>query len=546
MTSRTRPADGLPDARVIDDGDLRRRVLVATCLALMAVVASASGLSVAQQPIALDLDASQSGVLWIINAYVVALAALLLPMGAVADRWGRKPVLVTGLIAFMASTVAAGLVSSVEAMVVVRVGAGLSAAMIMPVTLSVITSSFPADTRTQAIGVWSGVAGGGGMLGMLAAALLTDVASWRWLFALPVAFAAAALVLTVRSVPNSREARGGRFDVVGALLSVLGIGALVLGIHEGPELGWSDPLTLAGLTGGVAALVAFVWREFVHDDPLLDVRVFADRRLASGSTALLLVFAISAGVFVVLFPFFQAVLGWSALHSMLGLLPMLVVLMGASGAAARISNRFGQRATMITGVGAVGVGLAAMATLVSADGGYLPILPGLMLVGLGMGLAMPPATEAITSSLPDDRQGIASALNDTTRELGSAFGIALLGAVLNSMYSASIKDDVAGLPDDIARAAQEGIGRAFDVAAGQPNHAQAAALMQAARDAFVDGWAGSMWVGAGIMAALVIFLSLRSPLRRPRPLAGTGISSDSRPDPAATGAPERLPEKIQS
>jgi MFS family permease len=284
-TSRLALASARSPGPVVD-ARLRRVILIATCTALMAVVGAASGLNVAQQQVALDLHASQSGVLWIINAYTVALAALLLPVGAIADRWGRKPVLVTGLVVIALASAAAGVVDSVALMIAVRIAAGIGAALVMPVTLSVITSSFPEDTRGQAIGVWSAVAGGGGLLGMITSAVLADLASWRWLFALPVALAVGALWLTVREVPNSLERIGGRFDVLGSGLSIVGIGGLVLGIFEGPAKSWSAPVTIIGLACGVLATVAFVIHERRCANPLLEMRVLANRRLSVGATAL--------------------------------------------------------------------------------------------------------------------------------------------------------------------------------------------------------------------------------------------------------------------
>lgn len=503
----------LPGDTIIDDRARRTRVLVATCVALMAVVASASGLAVAQQQLSLDLDASQSSVLWVINGYIVALAALLLPMGAVADRWGRKPVLVSGLIAFAAANAAAGFVEGVEAMIAARVLAGAAAAMVMPVTLSVITSSFPAEARSQAIGVWSAVAGGGGLLGMVAAALLSDVASWRWLFAVPVGLAVVGTGLALRAIPNSRAPSAGRFDALGAALSIAGVGGLILGLHEGPTRGWSDPLALAALLGGVTMIAAFAAHETRHPAPLLDLRELRDRRLATGSTTLLVVFAISGGIFVVLFPFLQAVLGWSALGSMLGLLPLIVLMMGASGLAPTVAARLGARVTMLAGATAMALGLALMAALVSVDGGYTSVLPGMLLTGLGMGLTMPPATEAITSALPDHRQGVASALNDSTRELGSAIGIALLGAVLAGAYTGAMKSAAAFLPPGTSDRAGEGIGRAFQLAAEERDPALATQITDAARRAFVEGWSASMWVGAGAMVALLVCLAVTSSRR---------------------------------
>ncbi|MDO8189238.1 MFS transporter [Conexibacter sp. JD483] len=505
------PAHHTDAGTLVESAGRRRAILLAVCTALIAVVASASGLNVAQHDLALDLGASQSEVLWVINSYVVTLAALLLPMGAIADRRGRKPVLLAGLVVFGAANAAAGFAGGVEALLVARVAAGVGAAMVMPVTLSVITSSFPPATRSQAIGVWSAVAGGGGLLGMLSSALLVDLASWRWLFALPVALVAAALALTLATVPNSRERTAARFDLVGSLLSIAGIGGLVLGIHEGPTRGWTAAATLVPLAGGAAALAGFVaWELRLAGAPLLDLRAFRDRRLASGSTALLVMFGVSAGVFVVLFPFFETVLGWSALRSMLGLLPLIVVMMGASGAAAGVARRLGAATTMTAGVGVAAAGLALMAALVSVDGGYLSVLPGMVAIGLGMGLTMPPATEAITAALPPESQGVASALNDTTREVGSAIGIALLGAVLTASYRHAIEPALAAFPDRLASAAGEGVGRALDAAAHSTDPGRADRLLDAARAAFVEGWAASMWAASAATAALFLVLAVRT------------------------------------
>ena len=270
------------------------------CTALIAVVASVSGLNVAQQDLAIDLGASQGQLLWIINGYTMALAALLLPIGAIGDRWGRKPILLGGLALFMAANTLAGFAGSVEMLLVARILAGVGAAMIMPVTLSVITSSFPAEQRARAVGIWSGFAGAGGILGLFVSSFLIDQFTWPWLFAMPVLFAAVSLVMSLSAVGNSREHHEGRFDTVGSLLSALAIGGLVLGIHEGPEKGWTDPLTMVGLIVGVVALVGFIAWELRQTKPLLEIRLFANRGLAAGSLTLLIVFAVMFGIFLVL------------------------------------------------------------------------------------------------------------------------------------------------------------------------------------------------------------------------------------------------------
>lgn len=516
-TTALNPApDAGSDDGVILDASRRRNILIAMCVALMGVIASMSILNVAQQELAEDFGATAGTVLWILNAYTLALAALLLPIGAIGDRWGRKPVLVTGLVVFGAASVLCAVATGPAIMIVARAAAGVGAAMIMPVTLSVLTSSFPPEERGQAIGIWAGVAGAGGIIGMFVAALMVDVATWRWAFVLPMALVAAALYLTFRSVPNSREHSGHPFDVIGSILSAAAIGGIVLGIHEGPERGWGDPLTLAGLVVGIAALIGFVLWEFTREEPLLDVRTFANRGLAAGATAILLLTAVMFGIFLVLFPFLQAILGWSALHAAVGLLPMVVVMMPTAASAPTLAKRIGTRPTMLLGLGLAATGLALLALTASVEGGYWSILPGLLVMGLGVGFALTPSTEAITESLPADKQGVASALNDTTRELGGAVGVALLGSILASGYRGSLEDHAAGLPSEVVHVAGEGIAQALGLA-GSPESgltdSARASLVDAAQHAYVDGWVQSMWIGVAIVAVAFAFVFVRGPRR---------------------------------
>ncbi|GAB2587942.1 MFS transporter [Paractinoplanes abujensis] len=475
----------------IDDPRRRRAILIAVCVALMAVIASVSGLNVAQQQIAVAFGASQSTVLWIINVYALTLAALLLPLGAAGDRWGRKPVLLAGLLVFGLANVAAGLAPSTEIMIAARLFSGIGAAMIMPVTLAVITSTFPDEERSRAIGVWTGVAGGGGLLGMYLSAILVDVATWRWLFVLPVTLVLVAAVLTLRSVPDSREGKG--FDVVGSLTSSTAVAALIFVLHEGPVRGWADAPAVTALAVGLAATAGFIGWELRHPAPLLDVRLFRSRGLASGSVSLLTVFGVQAGIFVVLFPYFQAVLGWSGLRSTVAMLPMALLMMAASGLAPRLAARAGGRATTATGIALAAAGLALMAALVSVDGGYLSVLPGMLAMGLGMGLSMTPSTEAITSSLPRDRQGVASALNDVTREFGTALGVALLGAILSAGYRAAIDSRLPGAPEPVRE----------NIANAGPG------VLRAAQESFVDGWQQAMWAGVAVLTLLLAYVLVR-------------------------------------
>lgn len=494
----------------MDQGKRKRRlVLITVCIALMAVIASVTGLNVAQPKLAIEFNASQSKVLWMINIYTISLAALLLPLGALGDMWGRRRMLIAGLLVFGLASLASGLAGSTDMMLIARFMSGVGAAMIMPVTLAVITSTFPEEERSRAIGIWTAVAGGGGILGMYLSALLVDLADWRWLFLLPVILVLVSIFLTLRFIADSQEKNEQRFDVIGSLLSVISVFGIVFALHEAPGKGWLAPLTIGGLVVGVVCTIGFVLWERTQKEAIVDMWLFRDRGLSSGSLSLLTVFGVQAGILIVLFPYFQGVLGWSGLQSTLGMMPMAAAMMIASGLAPRVALRMGSRFTMAVGVAVGCGGLAFLAIFVSVSGGYLSVLPGMLIMGLGMGLSMSPATEVITSSLPPNRQGLASALNDVTRELGTALGVALLGALVTSGYSAAIDTKLNNIPSEIAAKARQGMAHAIEVA---PNAgSRSSVLIQAARESFVAGWQEAMWAGVGVMMALFLFIVMRGP-----------------------------------
>jgi EmrB/QacA subfamily drug resistance transporter len=403
--------------------------------------------------------------------------------------------------------------------------------MVMPVTLSVITASFPEEARGNAVGVWAGFAGAGGILGLLSSALIIDDLTWPWLFALPVAMAVVSGLLTFAVVPNSHEKGEGRFDTLGSILAVLAVGGIVLGIHEGPEQGWTDPLTATGLLIGVASLIGFIAVELRSSHPLLDVRVFKNRALSSGILALAVVFGIMFGIFLTLMQFMQAVLGYSAIKGAVGLLPMALVMMSLSPLAPRAAARLGLRTMLVAGALLVSGGLVLMATMVDTSS-YWSIVPGLMLTALGLAATMTPATTAITGSLSREHQGVASALNDTSREIGGALGIALMGSLFNAQYRSGISDVAATLDPTQGRLVKDGIAGASEVAARMG--ADGAPVLDAARQALVDAWAGSMWIGAAIAvvaAGLMLALSLG---RRGREDMAVHSLLDGEPADAAT------------
>ncbi|WP_315941757.1 MFS transporter [Chryseobacterium paludis] len=497
---------------IFDEGKRQRRmILITVCLALMAVIASVSGLNVAQPKLAIEFNASQTNILWMINIYTISLAALLLPLGAIGDRIGRKKILLVGLFIFGIASMMSGWATSSFMMIVARFLCGVGAAMIMPVTLAVITSTFPEEERSKAIGIWTGVAGGGGILGMYLSAVLVDLATWRLLFVIPVVLALVSIALAIRYVPDSTEKTEPQFDLVGSLLSIIAVIGIVYTLHEAPVHGWTEPLTLGSLITGVISAVLFVLWELRQKAPILDVSLFMERGLSSGSISLLAIFGVQAGIFVVLFPYFQGVLGWSGLRSTLAMMPMALLMMLASGFAPKVAMRIGRRFTMASGILLGGFGAALMAVFVSVDGGYLSVLPGMLAMGFGMGLSMTPSTEAITSALPASRQGIASALNDITRELGTALGVALLGSLVSAGYKSMIDKKLNGISTHAATLAREGISNALAVAPETGD--QSALLIRIARESFVYGWKQAMWVGAVVMLILFMYVLVYGPKR---------------------------------
>ncbi len=478
----------------------RTWILATMCLALIAVVASVSGLNVALNELSVEFNASTSALLWVVNAYTLVMAALLLPIGEIGDRIGRSTILTIGLTVFAVANGLSIFADSIGQLIGLRALAGVGAAMIMPATLSTLTSVYPDDERARAVGIWAGFAGAGGILGLFSSSLLIDYATLEWLFVLPIVMAVFGIALNIAIVPNTRSSETHSIDWVGGVLSALGVGGIVLGVHEGPEIGWTDPITLLGLIGGFAAMAGFVAWELRQDHPLLDLRIFSNRRLAAGAFSLLTLFALLFGAFLAVIQFLQAVMGYSAVGAAAALLPMTIGMIGLSPVAPALAERFGLGRMLPLGAVVLSLGFASLA-LVGSDPTFLAVLPGLVIVGIGMGLSMSPATTAITESLPADKQGVASALNDTVREFGSALGVALLGSVLAAGYASGIESTTEQLPEELAEPVGEGIGQAMAVASQLG--AEGAPIVEASTAAFLDGWTLSMIVATvlGLLAA---------------------------------------------
>jgi EmrB/QacA subfamily drug resistance transporter len=472
----------------------------------MAVVSAVSGLNVALPSLARETGASQTDLTWIVDAYTVVFAGLLLFAGALGDRFGRKLLLVIGIVIFGTAAGLAMLVTEPDQLIVLRAAMGVGAAAIMPTTLSIITTSFPEDERPRAIGVWVGIAGGGAVLGLFGAGLLLEFFAWQSFFALNVTLAALALVGVLAFVPSSADEHPPALDWIGAILSLAAVGGTVFGIIEGPERGWDDPLTLAALGIGVAALVAFVAWELRRRQPMLDPRLFGNRALSAGTLTITVQFFAAFGFFFIVLQYLQFITDRSPLEAAVALLPLPFVLLPIARNAPHVAQRIGFRRVAPVGLLVMAAGFGLLSFL-EADTPYWFFAIGLVLFAIGMGLAGTPSTTAITSALPPAKQGVASALNDTAREVGSAFGIAILGSVLNQAYRDGMADAVAGLPAQIADRVLASI--AF-TAAPEVQQAGPAAepIVAAARNAFVTGVGDAVLVGSIVLlvAAVAVFV----------------------------------------
>lgn len=499
-----------PAIRFRDERHRRAAVLRVMSLSLMMVVAGVASLNVALPELALDTGASQRELQWIVDAYALTFAALLLPAGAIGDRFGRKPILLAGLGLFGLASSVALVLDEPGQLIAVRVVLGVAAALVMPVTLSVITTVFPPEERGKAVGTWAGVAAGGAVIGLLASGVLLEWLPWQSIFGLNVVLATLAFAGTLAVVPQTRESRPPRLDPVGTLLSVVGLTALVFGIIEGPEQGWGDAVTLVALGLGLAALAGFVAWELRREDPMLDPRHFLRRGFGAGTLSITVQFFAAFGFLFVALSYLQLVLGFSPLEASAALLPMAAVVIPLSRFAPAIAARAGARVTGPIGLGLIATGFLVLATL-DAGSSYPHFLVGILFFGAGMALSGAPATTAIVASLPREKQGVASAVNDVSREVGGALGIAVLGSVLNGAYRSGVSDATAGLPPSAAEGATSSLAAALQI--GAQLGAEGERLVVEAQAAFMDGLSLALLAGAAALLAGAAFVALRAPGR---------------------------------
>lgn len=495
-------------------------VTVVVCLALGAVTAALASLNVALPDLARSTQATQTQLEWIIDAYSLVFAALLLPAGALGDRYGRRRALIAGLVIFGGASAAAMTASSASELIFLRGLTGVGAAMVMPATLSTITGTFRPAERTRAVSAWAAVAGGSALLGLLCSGALLEAFSWRSAFAVNVVLAAAAIAGTIAFVPESSHPGAPPLDRGGALLAIAGLTVLVFSIIEAPGTGWTSARTLGGIAAGLSTLAVFARWELRARHPMLDPRLFRSRHLSAGSLSIFIQFFAFFGFAFVTLQYLQGVRGDSPLTAALSVLPLSAMMMPTARVTPRLTARFGARIVCIAGLVLVAAGLAVISRA-GTTSPYWLLLAGLVPLGIGMGAAMTPATAAITEALPAAQQGVGSALNDLSREVGGALGIAVIGTIVTTTYRASLH--LTGVPAPLASRARGSF--ALAIHAG-------GAIRTSASSAFTDGIHTGLLCAAAAALLAAIALAVMLPRNaRTRPAAPAdqpGLAAASR------------------
>lgn len=522
--------------------DRRWWVLAVLCLSLVMIIVGNTVLNVALPTLVRELRASSTELQWIVDVYSLVFAGLLLTAGALGDRFGRKGALTTGLVIFGTGSGLAAFATSPVQLVATRAVMGLGAALVMPATLSILTTVFPPRERARAIAVWAGLAGAGAAIGPIAGGWLLQHFWWGSVFLVNLLVIAIALAAGRRLVPTSRDPRQVPLDPVGAGLSIVGLGTLLYAIIEAPTHGWTSPATVGTGAVALAVLVIFGMWELRSTHPMLDLRLFHNPRLSAASAAITLVFFAMFGTFFLFTQYLQLVKGYTALGAGLRTLPVAIALMVVAPLSARLVERFGPRRVVAGGLTVVAGGLALLSTA-GPSTSYPWLAVSLVVLAVGMGSSMAPATTSIMASLPQGKAGVGSAVNDTTRELGGALGVAVLGSLAASQYASGLARELHGLTAPQAAAARSSLGGALQVAAGLRD-GQGVQLADAARRLFVDAMGTALTVAAVVVliAAAVVgrFLPAKSPVHdTPAPGRGAGSTPGQGGRPVTDAPPGR-------
>jgi EmrB/QacA subfamily drug resistance transporter len=508
-----------PDASLItmkSPTERRWWVLVVLCLSVLLVAVDNTIVNVALPTISRDLSASTSAQQWVVDGYSLVFAGLLLVGGNLGDRLGRRRCLQAGLVLFALFSVGAALSRNSAELIAARAAMGAAAALIYPATLAILSNLFTVPRqRATAIGIWSGVTGLAVAIGPVSGGLLLRHFSWSSVFYVSVPVAVTALIAGALLLPESRDLDAGRFDPLGALLSVTGIALLTWSIIEAPEHGWASAVTVGGLSAALAFLALFAWWQVRRPDPMLDVRLFRNPRFSAASSAIALAFFGLFGFIFLITQYFQVVRGYDTLRAGVATLPFAIVTGAMSPLAIVIMKRIGTKLIVAFGLVVMSAGFWVAATMPQDSPYWGQIVTAMTLMAAGLAFATGPATEAIMGALPLAKTGAGSAVNDTTREVGGTLGVAIIGSVLNSAYAGHVLTALTrlGAPTAVAREAGQSVVAGLGTAEHFPPALQGAAA-ESVRQAFTTGLhrgsaAAATATAAGAVVAL-IFLPARA------------------------------------
>ena len=495
--------DGI-DPRVYER---RWKVLAVLCASLVIVIIGNTVLNVAlptlQQPEDVGgLGATNTQVQWLVDAYALVFAGLLFTAAAIGDRFGRKGALQGGLLLFAVGSIGGALADTPSLLIAARAVMGVGAAFVMPSTLSILTNVFPTRERAKAIAIWAGISGAGAAIGPVTSGLLLEHYWWGSVFLINVPIIAVAVLAGRVLVPKSRDADRTPLDPLGAVLSIVGLSALVYAIIEGPHNGWVSATSFLWFGGAVLALVLFGLWETRNRYPMLDLQLFRIRRFSVASGGITLIFFAMFGTFFMLTQYLQGVLEYSPLGAAVRLLPISIMMMIVAPQTPKLVARFGADRVASLGLVLVGIALAGVA-LFEVDTGYLQLVVTMCFMAAGMALTMSPMTTQLMSSVPRDRAGMGSATNDTTRELGGALGVAVLGSLVTSQYTSGIRGAVSALPPEARAIAEGSLGGMRGLVARGVLPADTP-LLDAAKRAFVSGLSSAATVGAVVALGAAI------------------------------------------
>ncbi|MEO8692409.1 MAG: MFS transporter [Acidimicrobiales bacterium] len=482
-------------------------ILAVLCFSLLVIVLDNSILNVALPTIVRELHATNTQLQWMVDSYTLVFAGLLLTAGSLGDRFGRRPALQVGFVLFGLGSLLSAVAGSPNVLIGTRAFMGIGGAFIMPATLSIITNVFPARERGRAIGVWAATAGVGAALGPITGGFLLEHFYWGSIFLVNLPIVGAGLVAGFFLIPDSKDPHPPRLDPVGAVLSITGLSTLLFAVIEAPDRGWGNSVTVASFVVAAALLALFFIWEIRSDHPMLDLTFFRNPRFSAASTAIMLTFFAMFGSLFVLTQYLQFVLGYDALQTGVRLLAFAIPMMVVAPNSTRLVEKFGTKYVVSAGMTLTTVGLLLL-TGTHGDSSYADLVWRMVITACGLALTMAPATESIMGSLPLAKAGVGSAVNDTTRQVGGAVGVAVIGSVFNSLYTSTVSDRLAplALPGDVVDRAKDSIGAAL-ATANSVGGANGTAIADAARTGFLDGMHTGLVVGA-VAAAVGVIVTL--------------------------------------